>query len=110
MAELNTKIKLYANSLGVNEIDFRKDVILRDKADGNGAYISEWNLDIAQPTNEQLLSFEDNANTQETNNNIIETRKFLYGTWESQLEEINEQGIDAWKSRIAQIKSDNPKE
>ena len=27
-----------------------------------------------------------------------------------QLEQINEQGLDAWKKRIAQIKADNPKE
>ena len=37
-------------------------------------------------------------------------RKTLYGSWDKQLEEINEQGLDAWKERIAQIKADNPKE
>jgi hypothetical protein len=41
---LSTKIKLYANK----EIDFLTDVLLQD--DGNGAYIKEWNLDIAKPT------------------------------------------------------------
>ena len=46
----------------------------------------------------------------EINNEVIETRKTLYGAWEKQLEEINEQGLDAWKERIAQIKADNPKE
>jgi hypothetical protein len=33
MANLSTKIKLYANQ----EIDFLKDVILQDNSDGNGA-------------------------------------------------------------------------
>jgi hypothetical protein len=41
---------------------------------------------------------------------IIATRKSLYGSWESQLEEIYDNGIDSWKNRIAQIKIDNPKE
>jgi hypothetical protein len=44
MANLSTKIKLYANQ----EVDFLKDVLLQD--DGQGAYIKEWNLDIAKPT------------------------------------------------------------
>jgi 2-phospho-L-lactate transferase/gluconeogenesis factor (CofD/UPF0052 family) len=51
MANLSTKIKLYAN----REIDFRTDVLLQD--DGNGAYIKEWNLDIPKPTLEQLEQY-----------------------------------------------------
>ena len=38
MAELNTKIKLYAKQKNIN-VDFVSDVILQD--DGNGAYINE---------------------------------------------------------------------
>ena len=51
MANLSTKIKLYAN----REVNFRTDVLLQD--DGNGAYIKEWNLDIAQPTMAQLDAY-----------------------------------------------------
>ena len=51
MANLSTKIKLYAN----REVNFRTDVLLQD--DGNGAYIKEWNLDIAQPTMAQLDTY-----------------------------------------------------
>jgi hypothetical protein len=51
MANLSTKIKLYAN----REIDFRTDVLLQD--DGNGVYIKEWNLDIPKPTLEQLEQY-----------------------------------------------------
>jgi hypothetical protein len=40
---------------------------------------------------------------------LLQTRKSLYGSWESQLEEIYDNGIDSWKARIAQIKIDNPK-
>jgi hypothetical protein len=104
MASLDNKIKTFLGT----EVDFINDVILQD--DGNGAYIKEWNLDTPQPTEAELNAVEDEANKLERNNIVIATRKSLYGSWESQLEEINEQGLDAWKSRIAQIKSDNPKE
>ena len=106
MANLSTKIKLYTNQ----EVDFLKDVILQDNSDGKGVFIAEWNLDIAQPTQEQLDALESQAQTYENNQQIIATRKKLYGTWESQLEEIYDNGIDSWKARIQQIKTDNPKE
>ena len=104
MAQLSTKIKLYVNA----EVDFLNDVKLQD--DGQGAYIKEWNLDIAKPTDAQLDAFEAQAQTYENNQQIIATRKKLYGSWESQLEEIYDNGIDSWKARITQIKADNPKE
>ena len=106
MANLSTKIKLYSNQ----EVDFTKDVLLQDDSDGKGAYIKEWNLSIAKPTQEQLDALETQAQTYENNQQIIATRKKLYGTWESQLEEIYDNGIDSWKARIQQIKIDNPKE
>jgi hypothetical protein len=103
---ITTKIKLYAN----REIDFLTDVRLQDNSDGNGVFIAEWNLDIPKPTMAQLAAFESQATTYENNQRIIQTRKSLYGYWESQLEEIYDNGIDSWKNRIAQIKIDNPKE
>ena len=109
MAQTSTKIKKYCKENGVLNVDFKSDVLLRDEGDGI-VYISEWNLDIPQPTTEQLDSYENVANTEEANNTIIAKRKSLYGSWDKQLEEINEQGLDAWKERIAQIKADNPKE
>ena len=104
MAQLSTKIKLYVNQ----EVDFQKDVILQD--DGDGAYIKEWNLAIAEPTDVQLASYETAGNTAEANNSIIATRKTAYGSWNKQLEEIYDDGIDSWKTRIAKVKTDNPKE
>ena len=104
MANLTTKIKLYANK----EIDVRKDFLLQD--DGKGIFIAEWNLDIPKPTDAQLDAFEAEATTVENNQKIIATRKSLYGAWEKQLEEIYDNGMDSWKTRIAQIKTDNPKE
>ena len=106
MASLSNKIKQYVNS----EIDFTKDVILQNDSDGNGDYIKEWNLDIPKPTDAQLSAVETEADKMERNNQVIATRKKLYGSWESQLEEIYDNGIESWKTRIAQIKTDNPKE
>jgi hypothetical protein len=108
MAQLSTKIKEYCKANGVNEVNFFEDIELVDV--GEGAYINMWNLDIPKPTDEQLASYETVANTAEANAEIIATRKKLYGSWESQLEEIYDNGIDAWKTRIAQVKADNPKE
>ena len=104
MATLDNKIKTFLGT----EVDFVNDVILQD--DGNGAYIKEWNLDTPQPTEAELNSVEDDADKLERNNIVIAKRKSLYGSWDKQLEEINEQGIDSWKARIAKIKADNPKE
>tara|TARA_X000001388_G_scaffold24721_1_gene17191 strand:- start:4 stop:330 length:327 start_codon:yes stop_codon:yes gene_type:complete len=108
MATLYTKTKLYleANS---KTWDNAK-VSLQNNSDGNGDFIASWSYDIAEPTAEQLATYETAGNTEESNQTVIATRKSLYGSWDKQLEEINEQGIDAWKARIAQIKSDNPKE
>jgi hypothetical protein len=106
MTQLSTKIKLYVGS----EVNFTKDVLLQNDSDGRGDYIKEWNLDIAKPTTAQLDALESQATTYENNQKIIATRKQLYGPWDKQLEEIYDNGIDSWKARIAQIKTDNPKE
>ena len=108
MANLSTKIKMYCDANGVSEVDFRKDVMLQDDSDGNGAYIKEWNLDIAQPTDAQLSAQESAADTEEANNEVRSTRKTLYGDIGDQLDEIYSD-IDAWKARIKSIKDNNPK-
>jgi len=110
MAQLSTKIKEYCKANGVSNVEFFKDVVLQDDSNGQGVYIAEWNLDIAQPTQAQLDALESQAQTYENNQQVIATRKNLYGSWESQLEEIYDNGIDSWKARILQIKTDNPKE
>ena len=109
MAQLSTKIKEYCKANSVSNVDFQKDVRLQDDSNGQGAYIKEWNLDIAKPTDTQLASYDTAATTEEANNVVISTRKAAYGSWESQLEEIYDDGIDSWKARIAQVKTDNPK-
>ena len=109
MANLSTKIKLYCEANGVSNVDFTNDVMLQDDSDGNGAYIKEWNLDIAQPTEAQLSAQESSANTEEANNVVRATRKAAYGNIGDQLDEIYKD-IDAWKARIKSIKDANPKQ
>ena len=108
MANLSTKIKMYCDANGVSEVDFTKDVMLQDDSDGNGAYIKEWNLDIAQPTDAQLSAHETAANTEEANGQVRSTRRSAYGDIGEQLDEIYKD-IDAWKARIKSIKDNNPK-
>ena len=109
MAQLSKKIELYCDANGVSNVDFMKDVMLQDDSDGNGAYIKEWNLDIAQPTSAQLDSYETAGNTAESNAQVDATRRAEYGTWNQQLDEMYHD-FDAWKTRIAGVKSNNPKD
>jgi len=108
MASLYTKVKLYleANSKTISEFDNN----IRLQNDTGTDYIKTWNVSgLVKPTDEQLATYNSSATTEENNNLIRGTRKSLYGSWDKQLEEINEQGIDSWKARLAQIKLDNPK-
>ncbi len=108
MASLSTKVKLYCEANGVSDVDFLKDVLLQNDSNGQGDYISKWNLDIAQPTVEQLASYETAANTAESNAQVDATRRQAYGSWNDQLDEIFHD-IDAWKTRIQGVKHNNPK-
>lgn len=107
MANLANKIKLYAN----REVDFFKDVILRNDADSNGKdYIAEWNLDIPKPTLAQLDAFEAQANIVESNLQQVQMRIKEYGSIAEQIEFITENGLEAWQSKVNSIKAKYPKE
>ena len=110
MAQLSNKIKEYCKANSVSNVDFTSDVLLQDDmVDGvSNPYIKEWNLDIAQPTDEQLASYETAANTAESNAQVDATRRSQYGSWNDQLDEIFHD-IEAWKARIQGIKDNNPK-
>tara|TARA_R110000772_G_scaffold109929_1_gene213341 strand:- start:5 stop:325 length:321 start_codon:yes stop_codon:yes gene_type:complete len=105
MATLYTKTKLYIQANSKTWDDTK--VTLQN--DGSGDYIKSWSYDIAEPTAEQLDSYETVATTEEANNTVISTRRTAYGPWDKQLEEIYDNGIDSWKARIQQIKTENPK-
>ena len=78
MANLSNKIKLYASANSVASVDFTKDIILQDNSNGQGAYIKEWNLDIAEPTDEQLATYEDEASAEEALNTVYSNRRSEY--------------------------------
>ena len=106
MANLSTKIKLYAN----REINFSKDVRLQDNSDGKGVFIAEWNLDIPKPTMAQLDAYEAQAKIIESNQTQVQNRIKEYGSIAEQIEYITENGINAWQSKVNSIKSKYPKE
>jgi len=111
MAQLDTKIKLYAAANGVTNIDFRSDVMLQDDGDGV-VYIHEWNLDIAQPTADQIASYETAGNTAEALQTVLNNRATSYPTIQEQLDMQYWDGINnttTWKDAITKVKTDNPK-
>ena len=103
---ITTKIKLYAN----REVDFLKDVKLKDNSDGKGVFIAEWNLDIPKPTMAQLDAFEAQANIVESNQTQVQKRIKEYGSIAEQIEYITENGIEAWQTKVNSIKAKYPKE
>jgi len=107
MAQLSTKIKEYAKAQGVANVDFLKDVMLQD--DGQGAYIKEWNLATAKPSDEQLNAYEASANDAEYNAGQIAKRVAEYGSSSDQLAYIMENGVDAFVAKQQAIKDKYPK-
>ena len=112
MAQLNTKIKSYCEANGVSNVNFQTDVKLQDDSNGQGAYIKEWNLDIAQPTQAQLDALETEAQAEENLQSILNARANAYPSIQEQLDmqywdKVN--GTTNWENAIAKVKADNPK-
>ena len=105
MSTLNFKIEAYLN----RKPDFREEVKLQD--DGQGAYIKEWNVDgVAKPTDAQLDALSSQATTLENNAIAVANRQKEYGSLAEQLEYITENGLDAWQTKVQEIKTKYPKE
>jgi hypothetical protein len=107
MHNLSTKIKLYANK----KVDFLNEVKLQD--DGNGAYIKEWNLDIAQPTIAQLNALESQANEVERLNLVKSNRANEYPDFKEYLDGIvkgDQAQIDKYIADCLAVKTKYPKE
>ena len=108
MDNLSNKIIAY---LGITP-DFETEVLLQDDyTDGvSNPYIKEWNAkDKSKPSDSALNALSTQATKLKNNNTIRHTRKTAYGDIGEQLDEIFKD-IDAWKTRIQKIKTDNPKE
>ena len=115
MANLSTKIKLYAKANGVNSVDFLTDVIVEQPA-GEVAAIKTWNLSIDEPTADQLASYESAGNTAETLHDVLNTRASEYKELKEQLDllyhDMTAGKLDntgEWHKHIKKVKDDNPK-
>ena len=119
MSSLSTKIKLYCSANGKNNVDFRTDVHLQDDmVDGvSNPYIKEWNIsDLAQPTTEQLNSYETAGNTQEAEQQVLSKRKSEYKSVGDQLGQLYDDMLAGkldstgqWFLDCKAVKDSNPK-
>ena len=105
MSTLDKKIQAYLD----RKPDFDTEVVLQD--DGQGAYIKEWNVDgVAKPTDAQLDELSSQAETLENNAIAVANRQKEYGSTAEQIEYITENGLEAWQSKVQEIKTKYPKE
>jgi hypothetical protein len=110
MAQVYTKVKLYleANSKTWDN----EKVSLQDNSDDNGVFIASWDYDIAQPTAEQIASYETAGNTAEALSGVLAKRANEYPELKEQLDMQYKDllnGTTTWKDAVAKVKSDNPK-
>ena len=106
MSILNKKIELY---LG-RKPDFIDEVQVVDDGKGN-VTIDVWNAtDKEKPTEEQLNAFTDEATKLQNNDVAVANRIKEYGTPEKMIEYITENGLEAWQSKVQEIKTKYPKE
>ena len=111
MTQLYTKVKKYleANS---QTWDNTKVSLQDDMIDGvSSPYIKSWSYDgLAEPTAEQLATYNSSATIEENNNVVIANRKSEYGSNTHQIENIIENGLEAEQTRVQTIKDKYPKE
>jgi hypothetical protein len=108
MNNLANKITAYLGS----KPDFTEEVLLQDDmVDGiSNPYIKEWNItEKPKPTDAELNALENEAQDMLDNAEVISNRMSEYGSVESQIEFITENGLDAWKTKVDEIKTKYPK-
>ena len=118
MANLSTKIAKYleANSKNARTEFDNETVVLEDT--GSGATLITWNVSgVAEPTDEQIASYETVANTAEKNVPIIQKRKIEYGSIGDQLDLLYKDMLadkgdktGEWFKKIKAVKDANAKE
>ena len=114
MASLYTKTKLYLEANSKTWDDTK--VELQDNSDGNGAFIASWTYDIAQPTAEQIASYETAGNAAEALSGVLNTRASAYPELKEQLDLLyKDMAADKgdktgeWFKAVKKVKDDNPK-
>ena len=112
MSMLYTKVKLYleANS---KTWDNTKVTLQND---GDGDYIKSWSYDIAQPTAEQIASYETAGNAAEALSGVLAKRKKEYKDIGHQLDLLYHDmtagkldGTGEWHKHIKAVKDANSK-
>ena len=115
MANFKTKINLY---LEANSKTWDRDkVSLQDNSDGNGPFIASWSYDgLAQPTAEQIASYETAGNTAEALSGVLAKRKKEYKDFGYQLDLLYHDmtagkldGTGEWHKHIKAVKDANTK-
>jgi len=113
MSILYTKVKLYleANS------KVWDDTKVSLQNDGAVDYIKSWTYDgLAQPTAEQIASYETAGNTAETLSGVLSTRANEYPELKEQLDLLYKDMVadkgdktGEWFKAVKKVKDDNPK-
>ena len=121
MPQLSSKVTVHLvrNGKSLSEakkiLDDYRLVMLLDQ--GQGAIIKDWNVpDIIRPTEKELESYKEEAETLEYNHRIIRSRKRQYKSIEEQLDLIYKDMMNGtfdkngeWAKHITQVKTANPK-
>ena len=109
MATLFTKTKLFLEANSKTWEAEQDNIILQN--DGDGDYIHTWNVSgLAEPTAEQLATYETAGNTEEVLQVVLNNRRNDYPSIADQLDDIYHNGIDGWKETIKTTKDKYPKE
>ena len=117
MATLNKKIKLYIEANSKVYIDEKSNYVIRNEGDGNGDYLHSWNVDgLAEPTAEQIASYETAGNASETLQGVLNTRASAYKELKEQLDLLYHDMVadkgdktGEWFKHIKAVKDANPK-
>ena len=121
MPQLSSKVTVHLvrNGKSLSEakkiLDDYRLVMLLDQ--GQGAIIKDWNVpDIIRPTEKELESYKEEAETLEYNHRIIRSRKRQYKSIEEQLDLIYKDMMNGtfnkngeWAKHITEVKTANPK-
>jgi len=118
MAQLTTKIKKYLNANSKTWEDERDNIAVVNNGDGNGDFIDIWNVSgLAEPTADQIASYETAGNTEEANNNVRSARRLAYGIIGDQLDLLYKDMLadkgdktGEWFKAIKAVKDANSKE
>ena len=108
--ELDKVVKYIAMQAGFTDINFIVDVRLVDE--GSGAYISEWNLDMDQPTEADLIAAEPLMLAYEESIAYRALRSAAYPSYGDQLDMIywdKKNTTTTWVDAIEAVKTEYPK-